>query len=162
MPGIAEELKRETAYAIKKFGWNEKQAKIQYKKSLQKQWSNLIVRDNCHPAKTSILMWVQIPLWICQSVAIRNLVYMLPTPTVEAQIAFTELCVGGFGWIPNLIEVDNSYILPVFLGLINLGIIEIQNMVRTRPSTKLHKYATNFFRGFSILMIPIATQVPSV
>lgn len=85
-----------------------------------------MVRDNCHPAKTFIVLWGQIPLWIFQSMAIRNLINMLPDPTsLQAQIVVTEMTIGGFGWIPNLTEVDNSYILPVALGIINLGIIEV-------------------------------------
>jgi hypothetical protein len=36
-----------------------------------------------------------------------------------------ELSVGGFGWIPNLLVPDESLILPVSLGLINLAIVEV-------------------------------------
>jgi len=45
---------------------------------LQKQWKNLITGDNCHPLKATILLWVQLPMWIFLSIALRNLVYMLP------------------------------------------------------------------------------------
>lgn len=45
---------------------------------MKKQWNKLIVRENCHPAKASILVLVQIPLWISLSMSIRNLCYMLP------------------------------------------------------------------------------------
>lgn len=163
MPDIVQELKKETAVAIKKFNLTEQQARGIYNKSLRKQWNNLIIRDNCHPAKTIILLWIQLPLWICQSVAIRNLVLMLPDSTsIMAQVAFAELTLGGFLWIPNLTEVDGSYILPVALGLINLGIIELQTMMRVRPPTKFQKYAVNFFRVISVAMIPIACQVPAV
>lgn len=55
--------------------------------------------------------------------------YMLPHSDVNAQVTFMELSLGGFGWIPNLTEVDSSFILPVTLGLINLTIIEVINMV---------------------------------
>lgn len=64
-------------------------------------------------------------MWICFSVSLRNLVYMLPNNDFNAQMIFTELSVGGFGWIPNLTEVDSSYVLPVALGIINLLIIEV-------------------------------------
>lgn len=94
---------------------------------LKKQWNLLIIRENCHPAKSLILLWAQIPLWIIQSVSIRNLVSMLPDPNqLQAQIAYTELTLGGFAWIPNLTEVDSSFIFPVALGLINLAIIEVR------------------------------------
>lgn len=45
---------------------------------MKKQWNKLIVRENCHPAKASILVLAQIPLWISLSMSIRNLCYMLP------------------------------------------------------------------------------------
>lgn len=129
---------------------------------IRKQWQKLIVRDNCHPFKTIIVLWGQIPLWIFQSIALRNLVYMLPDPMqLRAQIVVTELTLGGFGWVPNLTVVDSSYILPVTLGLLNLAIVEIQSMTRTRPSTRLQNYANHVFRGMSIIMVPIACTVPS-
>ncbi|KFB47041.1 AGAP005624-PA-like protein [Anopheles sinensis] len=162
MPDIIKELKMETAYAIKKFNWSEKEARIMYNHSLKKQWNNLIVRENCHPAKTMVLLWGQIPLWIVQSVAIRNLVSLMPDPTaIEAQIAYTELTMGGFGWIPNLTELDHSLILPVALGVINLTIIEIQAASRTKLPSKLQTIFTNLFRVLSVVMVPIAASVPS-
>jgi hypothetical protein len=36
-----------------------------------------------------------------------------------------ELSVGGFGWIPNLLVPDESLILPVSLGILNLAIVEV-------------------------------------
>lgn len=38
MPAIVKELKQETAYAMKKYGWTEKEARITYNRSLKKQW----------------------------------------------------------------------------------------------------------------------------
>uniref|UniRef100_A0A1A9W7L8 Membrane insertase YidC/Oxa/ALB C-terminal domain-containing protein n=1 Tax=Glossina brevipalpis TaxID=37001 RepID=A0A1A9W7L8_9MUSC len=157
MLGLVNELKKEANLAMKTFQWTEQQTR-----TLRKQWKTLVIRDNCHPAKTFIVLWGQIPLWIFQSAALRNLVYMLPNPTsLQAQIVVTEMTLGGFGWIPNLTEVDNSYILPVILGIINLAIIEIQSMVRTRPATRFQNVITNIFRGLSLLMIPVACTVPS-
>uniref|UniRef100_A0A1I8QCZ7 Membrane insertase YidC/Oxa/ALB C-terminal domain-containing protein n=1 Tax=Stomoxys calcitrans TaxID=35570 RepID=A0A1I8QCZ7_STOCA len=162
MPAIVEELKREAAVAMKKFKWTEKQTKLVYQRSIRKQWNKLVVRDNCHPAKTFIVLWGQIPLWIFQSMALRNMINMMPDPTsLQAQIVVTEMTIGGFGWIPNLTVVDSSYILPVALGLINLGIIEIQSMLRNRPSTRFQNIITNVFRGLSLCMVPVACSVPS-
>ena len=75
-----------------------------------------------------LLLWLQLPLWLFQSMALRNLVYMLPDPnTLSAKLIFTELTIGGFGWIPNLTEVDSSFIIPVALGIVNLAIIEVSS-----------------------------------
>lgn len=126
MPAIVNELKAETKLAIKKFKWSENQARTMYNRSLKKQWNNLIIRDNCHPAKASLVILFQIPLWITQSWGIRNLIYMQPDPSlITAQLIASEMMFGGFGWIPNLTEVDHSWILPVTLGLLNLSIIEV-------------------------------------
>lgn len=104
---------------------------------------------------------------------------MLPKSDLDAQITLTELTLGGISWIPNLAIPDTSLILPVTLGLVNLAIIEvsrlciivclvlihlvqIQAMSKNRTPTKFQRYATHFFRGVSVLMIPISATVPSV
>lgn len=161
MPSIVEELKMETAYAMKKFNWTEDQAKLMFKHSLKKQWNNLIIRDNCHPLKSTLLLWIQIPMWVFLSIALRNLTYMLPKQTIDAQIAYNQLSIEGFLWIPNLTDVDHSFILPVALGVLNLAITEIHVMLRINPETKFQKYITNLFRFLSIIMIPISAVVPS-
>lgn len=130
MPEIAKEMKVEMAMAIKKFNWDEKTAKIMFARSMKKQWKNLIVRDNCHPAKSLVLILFQIPLWITQSCALRNMISMLPDPSnLNAQIVCAEMSLGGLLWIPNLIEPDHSFILPVFLGVLNLAIVEVSLMI---------------------------------
>jgi mitochondrial inner membrane protein COX18 len=130
MPEIAKELTMETSMAVKKFNWDEKTAKIMFAASLKKQYKNLLVRDNCHPAKSLVLILFQIPLWITQSCALRNMISMLPDPSnVNAQIVCAEMSLGGFLWIPNLIEPDQSFILPIFLGILNLAIVEVSLMI---------------------------------
>lgn len=127
------------------------------------QYSKLIVKENCHPAKSMVILLGQIPLWIIQSVAIRNLLSLLPNPdNFTAQIAYTELTVGGFLWVPNLTQVDASFILPIAFGIMNLTIIECQTRMRTRPPGKWQKISTNLFRGLVVLMVPVACTVPSV
>ncbi|CAK1580375.1 unnamed protein product [Parnassius mnemosyne] len=157
---LAEELKRETAVAKKSYNLSNKQAVILYKRSLKKQWQKLIVRDNCHPFKASLVIWFQIPVWVCMSFALRNLVYMQSDDAV-ALITFMELSVGGIGWFPNLTEPDHSFILPVVFGLTNLSIIEIQRMSKLRQPSKMYNVFTNVFRIFSLIMIPVAASVPS-
>lgn len=47
--------------------------RFQFKKNLRRIISQLYIRDNCHPFKASLLVWVQLPLWISLSLALRNL-----------------------------------------------------------------------------------------
>lgn len=157
---LLNELKKETAIAKKMYNLNDKQTYILFQRSLKKQWRRLIVRDNCHPFKASMVIWFQLPIWVCMSFALRNLVYMQP-PDAAALVTFMELSVGGFGWIPNLTEPDHSLIIPVAFGLTNLAIIEIQRMSKLREPSRMYNIFTNIFRGFSIVMIPVAASVPS-
>lgn len=83
------------------------------------------MRDNCHPFKTGLLLWFQIPLWVCYSVSLRNLVNKLPVDDVAAEITVLELALGGTGWFHNLIAPDPTFILPVTMGLANLAIVEV-------------------------------------
>lgn len=157
---MVDELKKETSIAKKVYKLTDKQAIILYKRSLKKQWRNLIVRDNCHPFKASLVIWCQIPIWVCMSFALRNLVYMQP-PDAAAVVTLMELSTGGFSWIPNLTEPDRSWILPITFGLTNLTIIEIQRLSKLRQPSKVYNLFTNVFRGFTIVMIPVAASVPS-
>ncbi|XP_050680031.1 cytochrome c oxidase assembly protein COX18, mitochondrial [Leptidea sinapis] len=157
---LGNELKKETAAAKKMLNLTDKQAAILFRHSIKKQWSKLVVRDNCHPLKATMVIWFQIPFWVCMSFALRNLVNMNP-PGSSAMVTFMELSTGGFGWIPNLTVSDHSYILPVVFGLTNLAIIEIQTMSKLRQPSKLYNIFTNVFRVFSVVLIPIAANVPS-
>lgn len=161
MSEMVQELKKETAYAVKKYGWNEKHAKYMFNRSAKKIWRELIIRDNCHPFKASAVLWVQLPLWISMSVSLRNMASMMPHQDTAAQVLFMQLSTGGFGWIPNLTDVDHSLILPVLMGLTNLLIIEISALSRIQEGSKIQKVATNVFRVISVAMIPIASAVPS-
>lgn len=158
---LLDELKMETAMAKKIYNLSDKQAIHLFKRSMKKQYTNLIVRDNCHPFKASLVIWLQIPIWVCTSFALRNLVQVESQFDAAAMITFTELTVGGFGWIPNLTVPDHSLVLPIVFGLSNLAIIEVQKMSRVRPPSKVYNFFTNVFRIFSIVMIPIAASVPS-
>lgn len=154
------ELKKETAIAKKAYKLSDKETVTIYKRSLKKQWGKLIERDNCHPFKASLVIWIQIPIWVCMSFAFRNLVNMNP-PDGAALVTFMEMSAGGLGWIPNLTVPDHSWILPVGFGLTNLAIIELQRMSKLRQPSKTYNVFTNVFRVFSIVMIPVAASVPS-
>lgn len=157
---LVNELRKETSIAKKMYNLSDKQAAMLYRRSMKKQWRLLIERDNCHPLKATLLIWFQIPMWVCMSFAIRNLLNMYP-PNPSAVITLMELQTGGFGWIPNLTVPDQSLILPITFGLVNLTIIEIQKMSKLREPSRLHNIFTNVFRGVSVLMIPVAATVPS-
>ncbi|XP_059806075.1 cytochrome c oxidase assembly protein COX18, mitochondrial isoform X2 [Hypanus sabinus] len=129
-----------------------------FRKNLKRIISELYVRDNCHPFKASLLVWVQLPLWICISFALRNL--SLASSDPSAVSGAQDLSVGGTLWFPDLTLPDSTWIIPISLGLINLLIVEIFALRKIELS-KFQKYVTYMIRGFSVLMVPIAAAVPS-
>ncbi|XP_011630837.1 cytochrome c oxidase assembly protein COX18, mitochondrial [Pogonomyrmex barbatus] len=160
MDEIVKEMKIEINYGTHKYNWSKEYARRLYNHSMKKQWNKLIVRENCHPAKASLLVLVQVPLWISLSMSIRNLCYMLPKQDIDAYTTYQEFKTGGFLWITDL-TIPDFFILPIAMGLFNLTIIEINYMNRVEKLSKWQKYLINFFRIVTIGMIPIAMSVPS-
>ncbi|XP_068205035.1 cytochrome c oxidase assembly protein COX18, mitochondrial [Palaemon carinicauda] len=160
LDGLVKELARETGIATKKFGWTKTHARYMFNRSVKKLRKDLIVRENCHPFKASLVLWFQIPLWIGMSISLRNMASMMPHQDAAAQILFLQLSTGGVSWIPNLTEVDHSLILPVAMGITNLLITEVNALSRVSQS-RLQSILTNTFRVISIVMIPIASNMPA-
>ncbi|KAH0627042.1 hypothetical protein JD844_002409 [Phrynosoma platyrhinos] len=155
---LAKHLRYEVSVCAKQQGWSEKSARVQFKKNMKRIISGLYVRDNCHPVKASLLIWIQIPLWVFVSIALRNL--SVGRAASEGIFIQEQLSTGGTLWFTDLTVPDPTWIMPVTLGVLNLLIVEIFTLRKTEPS-RFQKYATNFFRGVSIFMIPVAATVPS-
>ncbi|XP_014740445.1 PREDICTED: mitochondrial inner membrane protein COX18 isoform X1 [Sturnus vulgaris] len=119
--------------------------------------TELYVRDNCHPFKATVLLWVQVPMWVCVSLALRNCSVGALGPAVQEQFSS-----GGALWFTDLTAPDSTWILPVALGLVNLLVVEIFASQRKVPLSRFQKLVTHFFRAVSVVMIPIAATVPSV
>ncbi|XP_041799664.1 cytochrome c oxidase assembly protein COX18, mitochondrial [Chelmon rostratus] len=150
---LAKRLRYEVSVRARERGWTEKQSRFQFQKNLRRIVSQLYVRDNCHPFKASLLVWVQLPLWVSLSLALRNL-------SLDQFGLKSELAAGGALWFPDLTLPDSTWILPVCLGVTNLLIVELFSLQRVNPS-RFQRFLTNFIRAFSVLMIPIAATVPS-
>ncbi|XP_032863668.2 cytochrome c oxidase assembly protein COX18, mitochondrial [Tyto alba] len=152
---LAEHLRYEVSVRGKQLGWSEKVARFYFKKNLRRIITELYVRDNCHPFKATLLVWVQVPMWICVSLALRNCSVGATGSEVQEQFS-----VGGALWFTDLTAPDSTWILPVVLGIVNLLIVEIFALQKTEVS-RFQKLATNFFRVVSVVMIPVAATVPS-
>uniref|UniRef100_A0A3P9LZV1 Cytochrome c oxidase assembly factor COX18 n=1 Tax=Oryzias latipes TaxID=8090 RepID=A0A3P9LZV1_ORYLA len=136
--------------------------RFQFKKNLRRIVSQLYIRDNCHPFKASLLVWVQLPLWISLSLALRNLSLNQSGEFKSAGSGSLqgELAAGGALWFSDLTVPDSTWILPVCLGLTNLLIVEVFSLQRVGVSG-VQRLVLNGIRGFCVLMIPIAAVVPS-
>ncbi|XP_073494086.1 cytochrome c oxidase assembly protein COX18, mitochondrial isoform X1 [Phyllobates terribilis] len=156
---LAKELQYEVAVYGKQQGWSDKVAKFHFRKNMKRLIKELYVRDNCHPFKASLIMWIQIPMWIFVSLALRNFSFNSSGSNTD-ELVHTQLQNGGALWFPDLTMPDSTWILPVLLGSINLLLVEMFAL-RTVEMSRFQKYLTNVVRGISILMIPIAASVPS-
>ncbi|KAM9740674.1 cytochrome c oxidase assembly protein COX18, mitochondrial isoform 1-T2 [Menidia menidia] len=150
---LAKRLRYEVSVRAKERGWTQNQSRARFRQNLRRLVAQLYVRENCHPMKASLLVWVQLPLWVSLSLALRN----LSSPQSEVQ---ADLAVGGALWFCDLTLPDPTWILPVGLGLSNLLILEIFSLQRP-VRTRVQKLVLNGIRGLSVLMIPIAATVPS-
>nr|XP_003414205.2 mitochondrial inner membrane protein COX18 [Loxodonta africana] len=155
---IASHLTQEVTVCANQLGWSKRVARLTYLKHMRRLVSELYVRDNCHPFKATVLVWIQFPTWIFISVALRN--FSMGAAHSEGFSVQEQLATGGVLWFPDLTALDSTWILPISVGVINLLIVEIFALQKIGIS-HFQKYVTYFVRGISVLMIPVAATVPS-
>ncbi|XP_064594434.1 cytochrome c oxidase assembly protein COX18, mitochondrial-like [Liolophura sinensis] len=158
---LSKRLKLEVADALKRFQWEEKYARRKYNATMKGLIRDLYIRDNCHPFKASVVMVVQIPMWICLSFALRNMSGFVP---YDAPAPMSETCMQmaseGIMWFTDLTVPDTTWLLPLGLGIMNLLIVEMHTLKKEKD-TRLQKIITNFLRCISVIMVPVAASVPS-
>ncbi|XP_047423122.1 cytochrome c oxidase assembly protein COX18, mitochondrial isoform X6 [Sciurus carolinensis] len=107
---IARHLNHEVAVYASQLGWSKRIAKLTYLKNMRRLVSELYVRDNCHPFKATLLVWIQFPMWIFISVALRN----FSTGAVHTEdfcstknwnVSISEVC---YILCPCCISIDDS------------------------------------------------------
>ncbi|XP_038615227.1 cytochrome c oxidase assembly protein COX18, mitochondrial [Tachyglossus aculeatus] len=155
---IAKHLNHEIALRAKQLGWSKRIARLTHLNTMRRLVSELYVRHNCHPFKATLLVWIQVPMWVLVSVALRN--FSVGAVDSEGLPLREQFSTGGALWFPDLTALDSTLILPVSLGILNLFIVEVFALQRLEMS-RFQKYITHFIRGVSVLMIPIAATVPS-
>lgn len=139
------------------------EANKRFKKEAVRVAKTLFYEEGCHPYKLYLLPWVQIPLWITLSYALRNMTGFFSnlSPPFLAESP-GSMAVEGTLWFGDLTAVDPYFILPVTLAATNLLIIELHNMSRkTAVVSRRRRIFTNMLRGISIAMCYIGTQLPS-
>ncbi|XP_060103733.1 cytochrome c oxidase assembly protein COX18, mitochondrial [Heteronotia binoei] len=156
--GLAQRLRLEVSLCAQQRRWSPWAARFHFRKNLKRIVSELYVRDNCHPFKASLLIWIQVPVWVFVSFALRN--FSIGRTASEGLPVQEQLSMGGTLWFTDLTAPDQTLLLPITLGVLNLLIVEIFVLQKTKLS-RIQKYATHFFRGMSVLMVPVAATVPS-
>jgi inner membrane protein COX18 len=136
------------------------EANRQLKKAAKEVARDLYSQEGCNPYRVAILPWVQLPLWITLSFALRNMAGVFPgVPSNDA--VKTTLVSEGCLWFPDLTVPDPYYILPILLVGTNLCNIELHALRRQSPS-RTQRIFTNSLRVLSVGMLLVATQMPAV
>ena len=136
-----------------------------YKQMYRRKALELYRLHRCNPLYTFVLPWVQIPLFISMSFAIRRLA-AFPMPMFDTR----EMAVGmdseGTLWFDSLAVADPTLITPVLIAALHLLNLELSSS-RGGVPINLTQRSTDkgfklFLQSLSILSIPIACHVPMV
>ncbi|KAJ3165371.1 Cytochrome c oxidase assembly protein cox18, mitochondrial [Geranomyces variabilis] len=122
--------------------------------------SELYKKYDCHPLKTLLLPWVQIPLWVTVSLALRNMA-AFPAPFLTTPESPVEgFTTGGTSWFVDLAAQDPTMIFPLSIGFLHWTNIELNRSIVRASGRNDNVMVTGFFRALVLLIIPVATQVP--
>lgn len=142
-----------------KNNWSSKKMSLEYKRMMRERRHEKILENNCHPAKTAVIVLIQAPVWISLSSALRNLVHMLPSQDVNAQLIFLQMKVSNFLWLSNLTTPD-TFTIPICLAIVNLSLLQVNYLAR-KQQKGFGKIILNVLRCFSLYMAYISSTVPS-
>ncbi|KAF9976224.1 Cytochrome c oxidase assembly protein cox18, mitochondrial [Actinomortierella ambigua] len=116
---------------------------------------------NCNPRVSFLLPWVQIPLFITMSLAIRGMAgYPLPFLGDSSLPAEPGFATGGALWFPDLMAADPTWITPIAIGATNLLNVELNGRMFNKTPTRNQIIFRNVFRVMAVTMIPIAHEAP--
>eukprot|EP01135_Chromosphaera_perkinsii_P007702 Nk52_evm1s957 gene=Nk52_evmTU1s957 len=161
----ADALKYRVAVQSKKAGLSYEQYEKQLQKEFKEKRKSILKANNCSPIRLLLLPWAQIPLWILMSFSIRQMVGF-PALWLEACEPFPGMSTGGALWFQDLTMIDPTMALPIGVSVITLMNIEYNatkaaNVSDDRMVALRQSVFQNMFRGFAIMMLPIACQIPS-
>lgn len=158
---VKAEITKQVNDLSKKNNWDSKTMSQIYKKMTRERRHEMIIKNNCHPAKTLITVLIQAPIWVCLSSALRNLVLMLPSRDIDAQIIFLQMKASSFLWLSDLTLPDQTWTIPICLAAVNLFLLQVNYLAR-KQQKGIGKLILVVFRCFSVYMAYISSTVPSI
>ncbi|XP_078576715.1 cytochrome c oxidase assembly protein COX18, mitochondrial-like isoform X2 [Branchiostoma floridae x Branchiostoma japonicum] len=155
---FAAALRRKVSVTGHQRGWSEKQMRSKFNVKMREFRTQLFIQDNCHPFKATLLVWVQMPMFICVSFALRHMTGSFQG--AASACLQPDMVSQGALWFTDLTAADPTLLLPVMLGTLNLVIVEMHSLQQTEK-TRTQKVVTNFFRGVSVVMVMVAAYMPA-
>jgi len=139
--------------------WDGRTAKFHFRRQTKAAWKGIIERDNCHPAKSVVMVLGQLPLWLMLSMALRNM--STGRHVTEATTnTISQMSGEGLLWLPNLCLPDPFYVLPLTMVCVNLAAFEVASLQRA-PGIKRGWISTYFVRGVTVLLLPVSCVMPT-
>ena len=144
-------------------GLEVNQANFKLKKEFHKLRNDILTKHNInlklYRIQAYMSPFIQLPLFITISMAIRNLTGALPdwykTPAI-----IPSMKLEGFVWFSDLTLPDPYYVIPAIFLMANLINISIYSRQVQNQSLAL-KIVNNLFRCMTIAMASVATHMPS-
>ncbi|CAG8502097.1 4957_t:CDS:2 [Acaulospora morrowiae] len=155
-----EKLKHQVARRMRSQGrpYEEFQAELQ--KKFEEKIKQIHREIKWHPLKNFMLPWFQIPLFICMSFTLREMVK--PSKDETDHTTADDFVDGGILWFSDLTAVDSTLFFPLAIGATNLFNIELHRWTSRNKQSRRQRIITNIGRGLSIIMVPVAMKAPMV
>mmetsp|Transcript_6029 Transcript_6029/g.9050 ORF Transcript_6029/g.9050 Transcript_6029/m.9050 type:complete len:499 (+) Transcript_6029:728-2224(+) len=118
-----------------------------YAKEMQK----LFQKYDVNPLRALALPFIQMPVFMSMFFALRKMPDVFPDKLVD----------GGILWFVDLNAPDPYYVLPIMSGATFLVMMELGKKQMLASSPEHGELMLNFFRGMSLLIIPVSTTFPT-
>lgn len=160
---ILKSVKADVATKARENGKTEKEIKILMTKEIKSYTNAFYKSKGISRVGLMLLPWVQMPLWILISLAMRNISGVgdgrvssaadSPTPTAGIE---TE----GFFWLTDLSVTDPYYVIPVLLFLTNFLNLRL-NALQSRKRSRFSVIVTRTCEVLTISITYISTLLPA-
>jgi inner membrane protein COX18 len=153
-------LKKAISLKSKQQGWSFEQSKKQFMATSQELKKKTIIKYNCALPKVHLPNYIQIPVWLSMTFAIR----MLANSSADLERKL-EMVSEGPLYMTDLTVPVGSIALPLFIGAMFWMTIEISvnrypKDISAKPN-RLAKFVTYFSRSIIVLMVVMSCNVES-
>ncbi|KAK7605449.1 hypothetical protein V9T40_007307 [Parthenolecanium corni] len=157
---VKDEVTKSVAKLAAENKLDEKATHRCYRRQMNDRRVELYRKYNCNPLKNLVLVFIQMPVWVTMSAAIRNINSMLPVQNGVAVQAYLEMKASGFSVLKDLTVPDSTYLLPVAVVITNLIIIQLNEMSGLHRRNIFRNALIMLFRIFSVASLPFIVHAP--
>ncbi|CAB4067851.1 COX18 [Lepeophtheirus salmonis] len=112
---IVPELTHSYAYRARKNNIHPELMRRELNVAIRNSFKELVIERNCSAAKIFIPYFLQIPIWMTMTMALRNQM-TITSYTKESLLRFVEFKTEGCLWFSNLGIPDPIFVLPILIG----------------------------------------------